>query len=68
MKVLSIRRLGWVLVFLGLFAEVMAIVAHRASQDVTPGSFTSLVSFEMVAAAVILVIGAVLVWRGKPGS
>jgi len=46
----------------------MAIVARRASQDVTPGSFTSLVSFEMVAAAVILVIGAVLVWRGKPGS
>ena len=68
MKVPSIRGLGWILLFLGLFAEVMAIIAHRASRDVATGAFTSLVSFEMIAAGVILVIGAVLVWRGKPGS
>jgi uncharacterized membrane protein YidH (DUF202 family) len=66
MKPFNLRQFGWVLLALGIAAEVLAIVARHASRDHVTRGFTRMVSSEIVASMVIIVIGALLISLGKP--
>ena len=68
MKPLSLRQLGWILLALGVAAEVLAMVAHYASHEYATGGFTRMVKSEIVSSMVIIVIGAVLISIGKSKS
>jgi hypothetical protein len=68
MKPLNLRQLGWILLILGIAAEVLAIIAHHASRDYATGGFTRMVKSEIVSSMVIIVIGALLISVGKPKS
>jgi len=65
MKPLNLRQLGWILLVLGIAAEVLAIIAHHASRDYATGGFTRMVKSEIVSSMVIIVIGALLISVGS---
>jgi hypothetical protein len=56
---------GCFLIVLGLFAEAMALLAHRAARDFPPGSFTFLVWVLMAVAPIPIIIGVVLLVRRR---
>jgi uncharacterized membrane protein len=64
MKPFDLRRFGWILLALGIAAEVLAIIAHHASREYATGGFTRMVKSEIVSSMVIIVIGALLVSVG----
>jgi len=68
MKLFNLRQLGWILLSLGIAAEVLAIIAHHASRNYATGGFTRMVKSEIVSSRVIIVIGALLISIGKPKS
>jgi len=68
MKLFNLRQLGWILLSLGIAAEVLAIIAHHASRSCATGGFTRMVKSEIVSSMVIIVIGALLISIGKPKS
>jgi len=68
MKLFNLRQLGWILLSLGIAAEVLAIIAHHASRNYATGGFTRMVKSEIVSSMVIIVIGALLISIGKPKS
>jgi len=61
------RRVGLVLVVLGIAAEVLAVWAHCDSRDFAPGMFTWLVWLMMITAPIPVLIGSAVLVRSRNG-